>query len=65
MLEVPYIVKFFFVGGGVEICIFNKSALAWTDTIDYYIGSYIGIMLVGKLHRSDAIRNVFVVLCFV
>ena len=30
------------------MCICNKSLLVWVDTIDYYIGSYIGIMLVVK-----------------
>jgi hypothetical protein len=44
MLEVVYIVKLF-----VKICIGNKSSLVWMDIIDYYIDSYIGIILVVKI----------------
>jgi hypothetical protein len=54
MLEVVYIVKFI-----VEICVGNKTSLVWMDTIDCYIGSSVDIVLVVKLRRSDAIRNVF------
>ena len=49
MLEIVYIVKFF-----VKICIGNKFSLVCMDTTEYYICSYIGIMLVVKLRRSDA-----------
>jgi hypothetical protein len=53
MLEIVYIVKFL-----VNICIGNKSPLVLLDAIDYYIGSYVGVMLVAKLCWSDAVRNI-------
>lgn len=54
MLEVVFIVKFFFG----RYFIGNKSLLVWMDTIDYHIGSYIGIILVVKLYRYDTIRKI-------
>jgi hypothetical protein len=44
MLEVVSSVKLF-----VKICIGNTSLWVWMDSIDYYIGSYIGTMLVVRI----------------
>jgi hypothetical protein len=49
MLEVVSSVKLF-----VKIYIGNKSLWVWTDSIDYYIDSYIGIMLVVRIRFTTS-----------